>query len=149
MAPVTQYVFAEMLGISEHFTAGSHEWLPYSVDEVRLKSSNTNLSFHFSTTKSRTRWEKGALLPSLWERERFKERSRFFLRKTDKLLFGGPFWKCLKNTVGEPFMAPGGETYRLYERFGENVLRHGSHEWLPYSKNAVCTKSSNTNLPHS
>ena len=31
MAPVTQYVFAEMLGISEHFTAGSHEWLPYSV----------------------------------------------------------------------------------------------------------------------
>ena len=22
---------------------GSHEWLPYSVDEVRLKSSNTNL----------------------------------------------------------------------------------------------------------
>ena len=43
-------------------------------------------------------------------------------------------------------MAPGGETYRIYERFGENVLRHGSHEWLPYSKNAVCTKSSNTNL---
>ena len=31
MAPVTQYLFAEMLGISEHFTAGSHEWLPYSV----------------------------------------------------------------------------------------------------------------------
>ena len=31
MAPVTEYVFAEMLGISEHFTAGSHEWLPYSV----------------------------------------------------------------------------------------------------------------------
>ena len=31
MAPVMQYVFAEMLGISEHFTAGSHEWLPYSV----------------------------------------------------------------------------------------------------------------------
>ena len=31
MAPVEQYVFAEMLGISEHFTAGSHEWLPYSV----------------------------------------------------------------------------------------------------------------------
>ena len=41
-------------------------------------------------------------------------------------------------------MAPGGETYRLYERFGENVLRYGSHEWLPYSKNAVCTKSSNS-----
>ena len=31
MTPVTQYVFAEVLGISEHFTAGSHEWLPYSV----------------------------------------------------------------------------------------------------------------------
>ena len=31
MAPVTQYVFAEMLVISEHFAAGSHEWLPYSV----------------------------------------------------------------------------------------------------------------------
>ena len=31
MDPVMQYVFAEMLGISEHFTAGSHEWLPYSV----------------------------------------------------------------------------------------------------------------------
>ena len=31
MAPLGQYVFAEMLGgISEHFTAGSHEWLPYS-----------------------------------------------------------------------------------------------------------------------
>ena len=31
MAPVMQYVFAEMPGISEHFSAGSHEWLPYSV----------------------------------------------------------------------------------------------------------------------
>ena len=31
MAPAGQYVFAEMLGILEHFTAGSHEWLPYSV----------------------------------------------------------------------------------------------------------------------
>ena len=31
MAPVTQYVFAEMRRISDHFTAGSHEWLPYSV----------------------------------------------------------------------------------------------------------------------
>ena len=43
-------------------------------------------------------------------------------------------------------MAPGGETFRYPKRFGENVLRHGSHEWLPYSKNAVRTKSSNTNL---
>ena len=31
MAPAEQYIFAEMLGISEHFIAGSHEWLPYSV----------------------------------------------------------------------------------------------------------------------
>ena len=31
MAPAGQYIFAEMLGISEYFTAGSHEWLPYSV----------------------------------------------------------------------------------------------------------------------
>ena len=44
-------------------------------------------------------------------------------------------------------MAPGGEMYRLYEHFGENVLRHGSHEWLPYSKNAMRTKSTNTNFP--
>ena len=43
-------------------------------------------------------------------------------------------------------MAPGGEMYRLHEHFGENVLCHGSHEWLPYSKNVVRTKSSNTNL---
>ena len=31
MAPVGQYVFAETLILSIHFTAGSHEWLPYSV----------------------------------------------------------------------------------------------------------------------
>ena len=37
MAPATQYVFAEMLGISEHFTAGSHDWLPYSVIPAFLK----------------------------------------------------------------------------------------------------------------
>ena len=30
MAPVGQYVFAEMLRIQKHFTAGSHKWLPYS-----------------------------------------------------------------------------------------------------------------------
>ena len=44
-------------------------------------------------------------------------------------------------------MPPGGETFRLSPRFGENVLRHGSHEWLPYSKDEVHLKSSNTNLP--
>ena len=43
-------------------------------------------------------------------------------------------------------MPPGGETYRLYERFGENVLPHGSHEWLPYSKDDVLWKCSNNNL---
>ena len=46
-------------------------------------------------------------------------------------------------------MAPGGEMYRLYEHSGENVLRHGSHEWLPYSKNELRLKSSNTNSPTS
>ena len=44
-------------------------------------------------------------------------------------------------------MPPGGETSRYSERFGENVLRHGSHEWLPYSKDEVLLKCSNNNLP--
>ena len=43
-------------------------------------------------------------------------------------------------------MAPGGEMFRYPQHFGENVLRHGSHEWLPYSKNEVRLQSSNTNL---
>ena len=43
-------------------------------------------------------------------------------------------------------MAPGGEMFRYPQHFGDNVLPHGSHERLPYSKNAVCTKSTNTNL---
>ena len=43
-------------------------------------------------------------------------------------------------------MAPGGEMFRYPQHFGENVLRYGSHEWLPYSKNEVRLKSSNTNL---
>ena len=43
-------------------------------------------------------------------------------------------------------MAPGGKMFRFTPHCGENVLRHGSHEWLPYSKNAVCTKPSNTNI---
>ena len=38
-------------------------------------------------------------------------------------------------------MAPGGEMFR----YPQNVLCHGSHEWLPYSKNEVRLKSSNTN----
>ena len=46
-------------------------------------------------------------------------------------------------------MAPGGEMLRYHQHFGENVLRHGSHEWLPYSKNVVRTKSPNTNFPSS
>ena len=59
MAPAGQYVFAEMLGISEHFTAGSHEWLPYrvistfpkqickqqfAVQLIKADNLNTNLS---------------------------------------------------------------------------------------------------------
>ena len=43
-------------------------------------------------------------------------------------------------------MAPGGEMFRYPQHFGENVLCHGSHEWLPYSKNEVRLKSSNNNL---
>ena len=45
----------EMFRYPQHFDEnvlprGSYEWLPYSVDEVRLKSSNTNLSFRHSGT---------------------------------------------------------------------------------------------------
>ena len=41
----------EMFRYPQHFgenvlPRGSHEWLPYSVDEVRLKCSNNNLPFH-------------------------------------------------------------------------------------------------------
>ena len=43
-------------------------------------------------------------------------------------------------------MAPGGEMFRYPQHFVENVLIYWSHEWLPYSKNAVRTKSPNTNL---
>ena len=43
-------------------------------------------------------------------------------------------------------MPPGGETFRLSPRFGENVLCYGSHEWLPYSKDEVHLKSSSNNL---
>ena len=43
-------------------------------------------------------------------------------------------------------MAPGGEMFRYPQHFGENVLCHGTHEWLPYSKNEVRLKSSNNNL---
>ena len=34
-------------------------------------------------------------------------------------------------------MAPGGEMFRYPQHFGKNVLRHGSHEWLPYSVDEV------------
>ena len=43
-------------------------------------------------------------------------------------------------------MAPGGEMFRYPQHFGENVLCHGSHEWLPYSKDEVRLKSANNNL---
>ena len=43
-------------------------------------------------------------------------------------------------------MAPGGEMFRYPQHFGESVLRHGSHEWLPYSVDEVRLKSSNNNL---
>ena len=44
MAPAGQYVFAEMLGISEHFTAGSQEWLPYSVFEAFPRQAYKHLN---------------------------------------------------------------------------------------------------------
>ena len=43
-------------------------------------------------------------------------------------------------------MPPGGEMFLFSPRFGEIELRHGSHEWLPYSKDEVRLKSSNNNL---
>ena len=44
-------------------------------------------------------------------------------------------------------MAPGGTLFRFTPHFGENVLPHGSHEWLPYSKDEVRLKTVNNNLP--
>ncbi len=44
-------------------------------------------------------------------------------------------------------MAPGGEMFRYPQHFGENVPRHGSHEWLPYSKDEARLKSPSTNFP--
>ena len=46
-------------------------------------------------------------------------------------------------------MAPGGEMFRYPQHFGENVLPHGSHGWLPYSKDEVRLKSVNNNLSFS
>ena len=43
-------------------------------------------------------------------------------------------------------MAPGGTLFRFAPHFGENVLPHGSHEWLPYSKDEVRLKTVNNNL---
>ena len=45
-------------------------------------------------------------------------------------------------------MAPGGTLFRFPPHFGENVLLHGSHEWLPYSKDEVRLKTVNNNLSH-
>ena len=43
-------------------------------------------------------------------------------------------------------MAPGGTLFRFAPHFGENVLPHGSHEWLPYSKDEVRLKTVNNNF---
>ena len=43
-------------------------------------------------------------------------------------------------------MAPGGTLFRFPPHFGENVLLHGSHEGLPYSKDEVRLKTVNNNL---
>ena len=68
-----------------------------------------------------------------------------FTQLTDKLVFANQFWECRNNTVGEPFMAPGGEMFRYPQHFGENALCHGSHEWLPYNVDEVRLRSQNTN----
>ena len=52
-------------------------------------------------------------------------------------------------TVGEAFMPPGSEMFRFSPHFGENVLRNGSHEWLPYSRNEVHAQSSNSQFTES
>ena len=43
-------------------------------------------------------------------------------------------------------MAPGGTLFRFPPHFGENVLPHGSHEWIPYSKDKVRLKTVNNNF---
>ena len=43
-------------------------------------------------------------------------------------------------------MAPGGTLFRFAPHFGENVLPHGRHECLPYSKDDVRLMLSNTNF---
>ncbi len=43
-------------------------------------------------------------------------------------------------------MAPGGTLFRFPPHFDENVLPHGSHEWLPYSKDEVRLKTVNSNF---
>ena len=44
-------------------------------------------------------------------------------------------------------MAPGGTLFRFTPHFGENVLPHGSHEWLPYNKDEVRLKTVNNIFP--
>ena len=46
-------------------------------------------------------------------------------------------------------MPPGREMFRFSPHFGENVLRNGSHEWLPYSRNEVYAQSSNSQFTES
>ncbi len=43
-------------------------------------------------------------------------------------------------------MAPGGKMSRFSAHFGENVLRHGRHKCLPYSKIEVLLNTINNNL---
>ena len=46
-------------------------------------------------------------------------------------------------------MPPGSEMFRFSPHFSENVLRSGSHEWLPYSRNEVYAQSSNSQFTES
>ena len=52
-----------------------------------------------------------------------------------------------KNTVGEPFMAPGGEMFRFYSAFRrERTAYPGGMNASPTVKTQCVRKSSNTNL---
>ena len=74
MAPVGQYVFAEMLGISEHFPAGCHKWLPYSVIPTLFKTDlQTTICLQFGGECVWEMPETGGAYPARVRGEPFSE----------------------------------------------------------------------------
>ena len=69
---------------------------------------------------------------------------RFFL--SDKLLFVGLPWECFKNTVGEPFLAPGGKMLRSLRISAKTYCPTGAKNGSPTVLTQCVRKSSNTNL---